>query len=68
MELFMVVGQIAGAASSTLFLGIVMLQARMYGVRTWVEYGLGTGKAVHGKPGNPTCVTTCEACPMRGTE
>lgn len=36
-----------GYAGSILYLGQLALQARLYGVRRWLDYGIGTGVPVH---------------------
>lgn len=59
MGWWVVFKEITSTAGSTLFIGVVLVQGRMYGWRTWLEYGLGTGKPVHHRDGK------CEECPVR---
>lgn len=70
MRYVLMVGTVASNMSGVLFIVVVGVQARMYGFRTWVEYGLGTGRPVHDhKVGAQAIVKACgeceKACPLR---
>lgn len=59
-----VIVNVCSGTSSVLFIVVVAAQGKMYGWRTWVEYGLGVGKPVHNHPPEPMCIE----CPMRGED